>query len=153
VDSFPDKTFKGNINYIQPVTNLNRLFEARIYIDNRDLQLLEGMYARAQVVVNRIPDVVRIPVDALLEQIRTNESNAVVRVDNQDRAEIVRVKIGATDNVHAQVLDGIKPGDRVVVEGKEVLSTGQPLAVTLRPTTRDVRLSGTEMKISESAGF
>ncbi len=63
VDSFPQKTFKGNIGYIQPVTNQNRLFEARIYIDNEDMQLFEGMYARAEVVVKTIPDVVRIPID------------------------------------------------------------------------------------------
>lgn len=136
VDSFPEKTFKGNIGYIQPVTNLNRLFEARIYIDNQDMQLFEGMYARAEVVVKTIPDVVRIPIDALLEQIRTNETNAVVLVNQGQKAEITRVRIGATDRTYAEVLDGVKPGDRVVVEGKEILSSGQPVEMTTISTSR-----------------
>ncbi len=130
VDSFPQKTFKGNIGYIQPVTNQNRLFEARIYIDNHDMKLFEGMYARAVVVVKTIPDVVRIPIEALLEQIHGNEMNAVVLVNRNDEAEITRINVGDTDNHYAEVLDGVKPGDRVVVEGKEVVNSGQPLEVT-----------------------
>jgi len=130
VDSFPQKTFKGNIGYIQPVTNQNRLFEARIYIDNHDMKLFEGMYARAVVVVKTIPDVVRIPIEALLEQIHGNEMNAVVLVNRNDEAEITRINVGDTDNRYAAVLDGVKPGDRVVVEGKEVVNSGQPLEVT-----------------------
>ncbi len=127
VDSLPGKTFTGRVGYIQPVTNQNRLFEVRIYTDNRDMQLLEGMYARARVLVKIIPHVVRVPIDALLEQIRTNEANAVVRVDKQAQAEIARIKIGATDNFFAEVVDGLKPGDRVVTEGREIVSNGQPL--------------------------
>ncbi|MGO9122094.1 MAG: efflux RND transporter periplasmic adaptor subunit [Desulfomonilaceae bacterium] len=130
VDPYPTKTFKGSIDYIQPVTNQNRLFEARIYIDNRDMQLFEGMYARAEVVVKTIPDVVRIPIEALLEQVHVNEMNAVVLVNKREQAEITRIRIGETDRHYAAVVDGVKPGDRVVVEGKEVVNSGQPLEVT-----------------------
>lgn len=140
VDSLPEKNFKGRVGYIQPVSNQNRLFEVRIYIDNRDMQLLEGMYARARILVKRIENVVRMPIDALLEQVRSNEPNAVVRVNKEGKAEIVRVKVGATDNMYAQVLDGLKPGDQVVVDGKEILSTGQPLEVTLKPMSRAAQL-------------
>jgi RND family efflux transporter MFP subunit len=131
IDSFPEKVFTGYVGYIQPVTNINRLFEVRIYIDNRDMKLLEGMYARAKIVVKRIPDVTRIPITALLEQIRANESNSVVRVDKGGKAEITRIKIGPTDRNFAQVVEGLTPGDVVVIEGKEVLNSGQPLDITL----------------------
>lgn len=129
IDSLPGKKLEGRIGYIQPVTNLNQLFQVRIYIENPDLKLLEGMYARGRVLVNRIPDVVRIPIGALLEQVRTNESNSVVRVDKNNRAEITRIRIGVTDNLFAQVLEGLTPGDLVVIEGKEVLSNGQTLEI------------------------
>ncbi len=131
VDSLPGKVFKGRIGYVQPVTNLNRLFEVRIYIDNRDMTLLEGMYARARTVVKRLPGVVRVPIDALLEQVRPNGENAVVRVSNESKAEITRIKIGVTDDTYAEVLTGLQPGDRVIVEGKEILSSGQPIEVTM----------------------
>ncbi len=129
VDSLPGRKFKGKVGYIQTVTNQSRLFEARIYIDNRDMQLLEGMYARAMVVSKHMPNVVRVPIDALLEQIRSDQANEVVRVSNGDTAELTRVKIGDIDAAYAQVLDGLQPGDRVVVGGKEILTNGQRLEV------------------------
>ncbi len=137
VDSLPAKSFTGKVGYVKPITNQTRLFEVRIYIDNRQMQLLEGMYARARVLVNRIPDVVKVPIDALLEQLRANSGNTVVRVDNETRAQLTRIKIGTRDDLYAEVLDGLRPGDRVVVEGKEVLSSGQPLEVALRSAPRD----------------
>ncbi len=130
VDSLPGKTFEGDIRYIQAVTNQNHLFEVRIYINNKDMKLLEGMYARAAVEVNRIPCEVRIPIDTLLEQIRTNASNTVAVVDAQNKAQLTPIRIGAGDRTNAQVLSGLKPGDIIVVEGKEILSSGQPVEVT-----------------------
>ncbi len=132
VDSRPGKTFRGTVGYIQPLANQNRLFEVRIYIGNKDLQLLQGMYARAWVVVNRLPGVTRIPIDALLDQVRKNERNTVVRVDAQQKAEILRIRIGEIGNKYAEVQEGLKPGDQVVVQGKEILNAGQPLEVAPR---------------------
>lgn len=131
VDSLPGKKFTGKVGYIQTVTNQNRLFEVRIYIENRDMQLLEGMYARARVVFKRVPNVVRVPIDALLEQIRSDQANTVVRVGKGEVAQISPVKIGHIDASYAEVLDGLQPGDRVVVQGKEILSDGQHLEVTI----------------------
>src|SRR5271157_3562391 len=134
VDSLPGRKFTGKVGYIQTVTNQNRLFEVRIYIENRDMQLLEGMYARARVEFKRVPNVVRVPIDALLEQIRSDQANAVVRVSKGEVAEISPVKIGHIDASYAEVLDGLQPGDRVVVQGKEILSDGQHLEVTIAST-------------------
>ncbi len=130
VDSLPGKTFVGTLKYIQPLANSNRLFEVRLYIENGDMKLLQGMFARARILVSRKSGVTRIPTDALLDQFRINDTNTVVRVDNQSNAEIARIKVGAIDRTHAEVLDGLSPGDKVVTEGKEVLSNGQPLEIT-----------------------
>ncbi|MGO8821998.1 MAG: efflux RND transporter periplasmic adaptor subunit [Desulfomonilaceae bacterium] len=129
VDSLPGQKFKGKIGYVQAVVNQNQLFQVRLYIKNPELKLLEGMYARGRVLVNSIPNVVRAPLDALLNQIRHNEGNSVVKISKDNRAEITQIKIGATDDNYAQILDGLAPGDRVVTEGREILSTGQPLEI------------------------
>ncbi len=129
VDSLAGQKFESKIGYVQPVVNQNQLFQVKLYIKNPDLKLLEGMYARGRVLVKRIPNVVRAPLDALLEQIRHNEGNSVVKISKDNRAEITQIKIGATDDNYAQVLDGLAPGDRVVTDGKEILSTGQPLEI------------------------
>lgn len=130
VDSLPGQKFQGEIGYVQAVVNQNQLFQVRVYVNNQDLKLLEGMYARSRVLFNRIPNVIRIPLDALLEQIRNNQSNSVVQVTEDNKAKIVQIKVGATDDHYAQVLTGLNPGDIVVTDGREILSAGQPLKIT-----------------------
>ena len=129
VDPYPGRTFTGKVGYIQPTTDLNRLFEVRIYVPNPDMKLLQGMFARGRMIAKRIKNVVRVPVGALLERIRNDETNTVVRVDKDEKAELVQIKVGALDALYAEVQEGLGPGDRVVVEGKEILSSGQPLQV------------------------
>ncbi len=89
--------------------------------------LLQGMFARGRTVFKVVPDVVRVPLESLLEQIRENDHNTVFVVDPEKKAVLTRIKIGSADPKFAQVLEGLKSGDTVVVQGKEILSSGQPL--------------------------
>ncbi len=130
VDSHPGKVFCGKLTYIQPVANVGRLFQVRIYLDNPEMLLLQGMFARGRTVFKVIPDVVRVPLDSLLEQIRDNDYNTVFVVNQENKAVLTRIKIGTTDPKHAVVMEGLKQGDTVVVQGKEILSSGQPLEPT-----------------------
>jgi RND family efflux transporter MFP subunit len=133
VDTYPGAGFQGRLTYIQPVANQERLFEIRIYTDNPDMTLLQGLFARARIVVARTPDVERVPIDALLEQVRNNSPNAVFVVSKEDKAKLSRIRIGAIDSANAQVIEGLSVGDVVVVRGKEVLNSGQPLKATEVP--------------------
>ncbi len=133
VDSYPERLFKGRLTYVQPVANEGRLFQIRIYLDNPDMSLFQGMFARGRVVVKTIGGAVLVPLTALLDQIRTNEQNAVVLVDGEKKAKIHPVKIGLNNQRYAQVLEGLKEGDVVVVRGKEVLTNGQPLETEEMP--------------------
>ncbi|MBI5251538.1 MAG: efflux RND transporter periplasmic adaptor subunit [Desulfomonile tiedjei] len=130
VDSYPGKVFSGKLTYIQPVANVGRLFQVRIYLDNPEMLLLQGMFARGKTVHKVIPDVVRVPLDSLLEQIRDNDYNTVFLVGPENKAVLTRIKIGTTDPKFAAVVEGVKAGDTVVVQGKEILSSGQPLDPT-----------------------
>ena len=96
VDSYPGKIFKGKLTYIQPVASQARLFQIRIYLDNPDLVLLQGMFARGRIVVKTIPGVLRVPIGALMEQVRVNDTNTVFLVDQNKKAQLTRVKIGTT---------------------------------------------------------
>jgi membrane fusion protein, multidrug efflux system len=131
VDPYPGKVFKGRLTYVQPVAGPGRLFLTRFYLDNPEMLLLQGMFARAKIPVEVIPGVLRVPLGALLEQVRDSEANIVFLVDNEKKARLQRIRIGASDAKNAQVLEGLQEGDLVVVEGKEILGTGQPLDISL----------------------
>jgi len=127
VDSYPGQTFAGKLTYIQPVANVGRLFQTRIYLDNQEMKLLQGMFARGKIVVKVTRDVLRVPLEALLDQVRENAANTMFVVDNKNSAQLTRVKLGLIDDKYSQVVQGLKKGDTVVVRGKEILSSGQPV--------------------------
>ncbi len=133
VDSYPDRVFKGRLTYVQPVASEGRLFQIRIYLDNPDMSLLQGMFARGRVVVKTIAGTPLVPLTALLDQIRPNERNAVVLVDGEKKAQIHPIRIGLNNQRYAQVLGGLKQGDVVVIRGKEVLVNDQPLETEEMP--------------------
>ncbi len=149
VDPYPGKVFRGKLTYVQPVANQGRLFLTRMYLDNPDMLLLQGMFARAKVPVEVIPNVLRIPVDALMEQVRENEYNTVFIVNTENKAKLHRIKIGPHDSRHARVLNGLQEGDLVVIQGKEILGTGQPLEVTKNTTPLDSPLLPTRTRAAE----
>lgn len=147
VDSYPGKVFRGKLTYIQPVANVGRLFQVRIYLDNPEMLLLQGMFARGRTVFKVVPDVVRVSLESLLEQIRENDRNSVFVVDPEKKAVLTRIRIGSTDPKFAQVLEGLKRGDTVVVQGKEILSSGQPLEPT--EIQRNSRPSGGKVPVED----
>ncbi|MDD3471653.1 MAG: efflux RND transporter periplasmic adaptor subunit [Syntrophaceae bacterium] len=127
VDAYPGKLFKGRLTYVQPVANLSKLFQIKIYIDNPEMRLLQGLFSRGRIVVNRLEAVKRIPLDSLLEQIRENSPNSVYKIDDQGKAKLTKIQVGFIDSLHVQVIDGLEAGEIVVTRGKEILNTGQPV--------------------------
>jgi RND family efflux transporter MFP subunit len=137
VDPYPGKIFDGRLTYIQPVAGEERLFQIRIYLDNPEMLLLQGMFARGRIVIKTVAGVLRIPLEALMDQVRNNEYNTVFVVDDGKKAKLTRIKIGANNQRYAEVVEGLQTGDMVVAKGKEVLSTGQPLDVTILQVTQN----------------
>lgn len=125
VDSYPDRSFQGKLSYVEPVAGEARLFEIRIYVDNEDMTLLQGMFGRAVIAHNKLKNVLKVPLVALLESRRGNDLNRVFVVDSENKVLLTSIKIGKTNRIYAEVREGLKEGDVVVTRGKEVLTTGQ----------------------------
>jgi len=134
LDCYPGETFSGRLTYVEPVANDNRLFEVRIYVTNPDMRLLQGMVGRGRIAVKTIPDVLRVPIVALLDQNRSNGDNSVYLVGDDNKAQLTQIKVGESNQRYATVLAGLKEGDVIVTQGKEILSNDQPLSVRMVPT-------------------
>jgi membrane fusion protein (multidrug efflux system) len=89
---------------------------------NPKMSLLPGMYVRVQIEQGIDPDALAVPQQA----IRRNDAGAsevfVVRDDN--RASIASVKLGRAVDDRWLILDGVKPGDRVIVDGFQKFVAG-----------------------------
>lgn len=87
----------------------NGLFD----LPNPDRALRIGMTAQASIVLARAANVLCVPVAALDSAMAGNK--ATVTVLRGEAPEQVTIHTGISDNVHIEVLDGLKDGDEIVV--------------------------------------
>ncbi len=85
-----------------------------------------GFHALARIVVERHADVLRVPISALFRQ---GEQWAVFTVAN-GAARLRTVNLGAINDHHAEVRDGLSADDRVVLYPSDLI--GEGTAVTER---------------------
>ena len=87
----------------------------RAIFPNPKQELLPGMYVRAILNEGVDDQAILLPQRALLRDAKGNPTTYVVNAEN--KVEIRPLKVGRTQGNSWVVLDGLKAGDKVIVEG------------------------------------
>jgi RND family efflux transporter MFP subunit len=119
--AYPGETFGGKIVRTgNQVEAQSRTLEVRIEVDNSGGKLKSGMFADVEIVTTVLQDVIVIPDTA----IQTDEDKQVIFVAlDGNRFEKRPVKLGMEQHGRAQVLEGLKVGEKVVTEGSFILKS------------------------------
>jgi len=83
-------------------------------------RLGHGYRVEPHIVLWESPDVLRVPLSALF---RDHEDWAVF-VERQGRARLRRVQLGRDNGMHAQILDGLVTGERIVIHPNDRIEDG-----------------------------
>jgi len=124
MDALPGRKFTAVIQAIDPLIDANgRSVGVRGCIDNRQMQLRPGMFARVNAVFGERDDAMVIPEEAIVPQGGRSTVVRVVPGPNKDEliSERVTVKIGIRQVGRVEVLEGLSMGDSVVVAGQQRL--------------------------------
>jgi HlyD family secretion protein len=132
VDAYPDRTFDGRVQQIRKAPEVVQnvvTYTAIISAPNPDLLLLPGMTAQLRIMVNDSGDVLKIPSQALRfrpvdpvagpgneSHVASNGSATVWVVNGDGRPDPVAVKLGASDDSGAALLEGS------LTEGQQVIT-------------------------------
>lgn len=124
--AYPDRIFDGRVAYVSPrVDPVTRSVAIRADIPNDELRLRPGMLMTVDLVKDR-RDGLMVPEAALIPQ---GERQFLFRVVD-GTAERVEVRIGARRPGIVEVVDGLAPGETIVVEGGLRLRPGAPVRVS-----------------------
>lgn len=118
VQSFPGRTFQGAVTHLAGALDpTTRVARARIELANADHALRPGMFAR--VAIKGVADAAtQVPSAAVLSR----RDEFFVFVQREDGAFVERkVRIGEQRGAHTTILEGLEPGERVVIEGAILL--------------------------------
>ena len=119
VESFKDKSFEGKVTKISPLgvekDNVTT-FEVRVSILNPGGELKTNMTANAEVILEEKKAILTVPESAVLYDKDRKPSLEVPDAKEKNGKRKVAVKLGISNGVKAELVEGLKEGDRIVLQ-------------------------------------
>lgn len=136
--AYPTDTFNGEVFTTDArVSESSRMITVRGKLENPEGRLVPGMYSDVKVIVGEPVPVVTIPQTAVTYSLYGDSVFAVVKAKNADpnakepelEAERRFVKLGLVRDGRVNVVEGIKPGDQIVVAGQNKIDQGSKVRI------------------------
>lgn len=117
--AYPGKIFKGKVKAISPVVNPDdRTCKVTIDVANPEEEIKPGMHAEVEIAAEIYEDRLLIPQDAVLVRM----GRKLAFVVEEGIAKWRYIEVGIENEDYAEVLDGVKEGETVIIEGHFTLA-------------------------------
>lgn len=118
IDAFPDRLYPGTVKSVAVLPDQGgwygsdtKVYQTIILIDEPVERLKPGMTAVAEIHVDRLENVLAVPVQAVVQV--GKESACYVATEGTPQRRVV--KLGRTNDKLVQILDGVSAGQHVVL--------------------------------------
>lgn len=117
--AYPGKIFKGEVKAISPVINpQDKTCNVIIDVANPEEEIKPGMHVEVEIAAEIHKNKLLIPQDAIL--VRSGRKLAFVV--EEGLAKWRYIEVGLENEDYAEVLDGVKKGESVIIEGHFTLA-------------------------------
>jgi membrane fusion protein (multidrug efflux system) len=106
-------------------SDMARLYNLELVVDNPDGRILPGMFARVEIVKKRFEGTLAVPLYAVISQDNEN----YVYLEKNNKAEKRSVELGILEGWMIQVKSGLEVGDNVIIVGHRQVDEGQTVQV------------------------
>jgi HlyD family secretion protein len=117
MDAFQGKRLEGRVTEVSPIISSarqeSRTSEVKIQLDDRSIPLKPGFSADIEIIVQEVPNVLRLPTHVILER----EHGKYVQVVSDGRLQERPIQVGASNWDVTEVTTGLHEGDRVIIPG------------------------------------
>ena len=119
--AYPDKQFDGVIDHVRLKMDRRRRTQSVVVaVDNREGLLRPGMSGRVGIAVRVAKEAIVCPADAI---IKSRSGRYVLVERSPGKYENRPVNLGLAKGKRVEVLEGVFPGDKVVVKGVYLLAS------------------------------
>lgn len=139
VDAYPGRRFEGKITTIEPqIATDTRNIRVQATIANPGHILKPGMFATTTVVLPDKPPVITVPETAVDYTLYGDSVFLITETKGEgDKTSLTAVRTyvqtGNRSDGRAEILKGLKPGDKVVAVGQLKLQSGAAVAISTDP--------------------
>ncbi|EHQ91965.1 efflux RND transporter periplasmic adaptor subunit [Desulfosporosinus youngiae] len=126
VPSVSEQSFAGKIEHISPASDpQTRLYPVKITLDNPDGLIKPGMFAKVELVTDEKADVMSVKSEAVV----LKNEKTIVYVVQEEKAVSKEVVTGLDTGVDIEILQGLSPGDQVIIKGQTLVDEGHKVKV------------------------
>jgi len=153
-NAYPNKTFKGTVDFIDPVLNTKtRTVDLRVVLNNKEAIFKPGMFVSAEIESDKINsnEVITVPSSAVLW---TGERSVVYIKSNPNEPifELKEVTLGNKIGDNYEVLDGLSSGDEIVTNGTFTVDAAAQLqgkkSMMNQPVSKEMTVNENHSKIT-----
>lgn len=146
VDAFADKILTGEVTKVGVLPDSQnrwmnpdlKVYSVTIAIDGTQDWVKPGMSSKVEVMVNRLADVVQIPVQA----VSLNEGKQVCYVVGGMKPERREVEVGEFSDEFIEIKRGINEGERVLLRTPDGVESDNGQTKEIKPTDAKPEKSG-----------
>ncbi len=121
------ETFNGKVYAKEPkIEAATRSIKLRALCANHGGHLLPGAFANIEMTLNKIEDAIQVPTESIIPEMGRKKVFLGVNGLVEERTVVT----GLRTATHVQVLEGLDPGDTVIVSGLLQVRTGIPITIT-----------------------
>lgn len=123
LEAYPGEIFAATVTHVSPVLDAtSRTKEVTLSFDEKDERINAGMFAKLKLYTFEYEGCVTVPASAIVIK---NDRQHLWVIDPESKAVSLRaVSTGKSVDGIVQVIEGIEPGEKMVVQGMRNLSEG-----------------------------
>lgn len=127
-DAVPEVTLKGKLSFVSStVSAVNRTLMVELITSNPSRKIKPEMVAKVKLLRETKSNAVLV--SSNIVQL-VDRDRSIVYVNNGGKAEERSLKLGGRQGNMVEVLEGLNPGDQLIVSGYQKLVNGTPVVVT-----------------------
>lgn len=114
LDAYPEVTFGGRVTTVGNLAQRRdyqsrvNVFEVIVTLDQTDRRMKPGMSAKCEIIVEKIPNSVWVPIEAVFEK-----AGKTVVYEKGSASKMTEVQVGKRSDSDVQILKGLKAGQRI----------------------------------------
>ncbi len=126
VQALENRKISAKVHFLSPSPEtIARLYNLELEIDNRNGEILPGMFIRADIVKKTVKGAIVVPFYSVVS--RNKEQFVYIEEDGTARKR--PVQLGIMEKWMVRITEGLNPGDRLIVEGHRDVEDGQKVKV------------------------
>ncbi len=128
LDAYAGRVFTGKVDRTAEAETLNdRLMRVEVDLDNTDGVLRDGMFGRADILLEKVVKNLTVPSSCLID--RNGKGDGAVMVVKDGEIHRVNVKVGMDTGLRAEIMTGIAENEQVILQPDPSIAEGTAVQV------------------------